>query len=162
MEEEKVNDQQVENDYLDQIKKLKENTVSREEYDKLRKEHKKLLNDYVAGNYENEENPEKRDIEVIKKELFKRDISDVKYAELSLELRERVMEETGEDIFVGNNPMNPPTDEDYKKAQHVADVLQDAVDYSGGNNVKFIAELSTRINDVPLPTRRNNNKKTRR
>lgn len=153
-------EQTLEEDYLDQIKNLKENTVSKDEYLKLKREHTKLLKDYVDGTVTATEGPKtqvpERTVRDIKKELFtpNRQLSDVEYVTKTLELRKKVIDETGVDCFVPHSHNYSPTDSDFQKAEKVAKVLQDCVDLSDGDNGKFIANLQSKMNDVALPSRR--------
>lgn len=144
----------VEEEYLSQIQHLKDTTVSREEYDKLRKEHSALLNSYVNGkeaaNAEHAEPTEVRTSEDVRKELFQptHELTDIEYVKSALELREKVLEETGVDCFV---PTGNATAEDYAGAQETAQILQECLDKADGNNAQFMGALQSRLVDIALP-----------
>lgn len=55
------------------------------------------------------------------------------------------------DIFAPNSSQYHATEEDYRKAQNVADVMQECIDYAQGNPEVFTQELMRRTNDVRIP-----------
>ena len=138
-------------DYIETIKKLKENTVSKEEYDKLRAQNKQLLDSLVNGEDLEQPSEEVSSIEDIRKELFNPDkeLSNLEYASKALELRDRVLEEKGIDIFVAKNSQYPN-----EAAERVASVLQQCIDRAEGDSSIFTAELQRRTNDILIPRRR--------
>lgn len=141
-------------DYIETIKKLKENTVSKEEYDKLRAQNKQLLDSLVNGEDIEQPSEEVSSIEDIRKELFNPDkeLSNLEYASKALELRDRVLEEKGIDIFVAKNSQYP--NEAAASAERVASVLQQCIDRAEGDSSIFTAELQRRTNDILIPRRR--------
>ena len=157
-------------DYIAAIQQLKATTVSKEEYDALAAEKKQLLDSIVNGTAaatESEQNTP--DYEAIKKEcrtkLFAEgsELNNLEYCKTALELREAVLKSEGVDIFVGSGHNLTPTNEDYDKAQRVADVMQECIDEAGGNSDIFTAQLMTKTNDVmKLPGNNNKNRPVRR
>lgn len=150
-------------DYIEAIKKLKENTVEKEKYEELEAENKKLLQALIDGEQiEVEGNGEQTDInEKIKqlhKEMFVDDFqgTDLDYCQKALELRKAVMERDGEDadIFLprGHNVMI--SDNDREASKRVAEKMQEAIDNAQGSNKVFIALLSNEIVDDLRPTAR--------
>lgn len=143
--------------YLDAIAKLKANTVSLDEYNKLKEDNDNLLKAVVEGNAATADVPEraKRPISDLRKELFtpERELNDIEYVTKALELRQRVLDETGEDCFVPKAHNYVPTNEAYTSAERTADVLQQCLDYANGDNQVFITELQRRLNDVRMPRR---------
>lgn len=139
-----------EQDYLDTIKKLKENTVSKDAYLKLKQENKQLLDSFVNGESlpaGSEEVVDKASVEELRGRLSKA-TNDLDYVETSLELRERVLEETGKDIFA--NYAVEDLDYEIKEAENVASVLQECVDLANGSPEVFKAQLMNRVIDTPI------------
>ena len=138
-------------DYLAAIKELKQNSVDRAEYDKLRAENKKLLDSIVNGqSVEVESVPEKKSIEELREAYLKEDQTNLEYITNTLNLRKALIEEGKPDPFlpIGNQIL--PTDEDVAAANKVAEVLQECVDYADGDSSVFTNELQRRLVDVKI------------
>lgn len=139
-------------DYLEAIKQLKANSVERTEYDKLRQENKQLLDSLVNGTYtQNEEPVQRRTNEELRAVLFGKECSNLEYAKAALELRDNILTTEHKDIFVGEGHKYNPTSDDYASAQKVAEVFEECIEYSNGDNDLFTQELMRRTNDVRLP-----------
>lgn len=135
-------------DYIETIKKLKENTVPKETYTKLQEENKKLLQSLVNGEtIEQEEKPV--DVAALRKDLYGEEFtgSDIDYATKTLELRQAIIDAGGTDPFLPYGKKIMPTDEDISTASRVAEVLQECVDYAEGDNAVFVNELQRRMID---------------
>mgnify|MGYP003305324290 CR=1 FL=1 len=63
---------------------------------------------------------------------------------------EAVLEETGVDIFVGNNHNSTPTKEAYESAQRVADTFKECIEIAQGDSGVFTAELNRRTVDAVI------------
>ena len=125
-------------DYLDAIKNLKQNSVDRQKYDELRAENKKLLNAIVNGQeVEQPKVPERRSTDEIREELFNHEHSNLDYIKLSLELRENLMSEGKPDPFLPMGSQIAPTAEDVEKAEKVAQVYQECIDFADGDSELF-------------------------
>lgn len=138
-------------DYLEAIKSLKQNSVDRAEYDKLRAENKKLLDSIVNGqSVEVESVPEKKSIEELREAYLKEDQTNLEYITNTLNLRKALIEEGKPDPFlpIGNQIL--PTDEDVAAANKVASILQECVDYAEGDSSVFTNELQRRLVDVKI------------
>ena len=133
--------------YLDEIQKLKANSVSKEDYNKLKDENRDLLNSIVNGRtVEQEEQPKaKPNIDELRANLRKEDPSNLEYVQNVLALRNAVISEGGTDPFLPYGEKIVPTNEDYEAADRVATVLQDCVDYANGDSLLFTNELYRRI-----------------
>lgn len=142
-------------DYIAAIQAIKESTVSKEQYDKLRVRNKQLLDALSSGgSVEFESQPAKVDIAELRKKLYKTDggdITDLEYISKTLKLREAIMQSGGRDPFLPANS-SAITEEMIESAQRVADGLQYCVDEAQGDSGLFRAQLS-RITIDP-PTRR--------
>ena len=139
---------------MEKYNNLKANTVSKDKYNKLEKAYKDLFNSFENGEQVAAATPAvpEKSLEDLRKELFRpdHDLSNLEFIEKSLELRQRVMEETGEDCFVSRGPGINPTAESYAAAQRVADVYQECIDYANGDSEVFTNELLRRMPDSPL------------
>ena len=152
--EQRVEESNPDTDYVAAIKELKEKTVSKESYQKLREENKKLLQSLVNGEQIQTE-VEKPDINELRKELFNEDsnIDNVTFISKALELRTALIENGEPDPFLPVGKRITPTDEDISAANRVATVLQECVDYAQGDSQAFTNELQRRTIDT-APTRR--------
>ena len=148
----------VEQNYIETIKKLKENSVSREDYDKVVNENKAILESVVNGaaaSTNQEEEKQKRSLSEIRKELFSdKEKTNLHYVELALELRERTIEEGGIDPFLPIGKDIVIQNSDVESAERVAKVLQECVDTAQGDSAIFTNELQRKTRDVNIPKRR--------
>lgn len=149
-------DEAMTQDYIDAINKLKNETVSRGQYDKLREENKKLLDTLVSGQQvQVQSNVSKRTAADIRADLFDgKDKSNLEYVTKALELRDAVLAEEGKDIFVSQGHNITPTQQDYDTAAKVAKIYQECIDYADGDSEAFTNELMRRTNEIKLPGRR--------
>lgn len=141
----KVDDTQV--DYIEAIKNLKQNTVDRSKYDELKAENKKLLDSIVNGQSVDVENqPQYRDVNVIRDELFNHEHNNLEYMKLSLELRKTLIAKGERDPFLPYGSQIAPTPEDVEKAEKAAQIYQECIDYADGDSKLFTQELQRRTN----------------
>lgn len=146
-----------EQDYIDVIKELKENTVSRDQYMKLKEENKKLIKNLIEGSGEaSAATAAKVDVDELRRELFKPNASmtNLAYIDKALQLREALIEQGEKDPFLPYGSRISPTDADISSANKVASVLQDCVDYANGNASVFNSELMRVLEDTPAVYRR--------
>lgn len=157
----------MEQDYLDTIKQLKETTVSREDYNKLKEENKKLLGTILEGGELESAQPQapKKSVQELRAELFSEDadnFSNIKFISTALELREAVMDEGGIDPFVPQGERINPTDDDYEKAQKVADAFTHCLEVANGDNSVFLRELDRiTVDNAPASVRARQNQRRR-
>ena len=141
----KVDDTQV--DYIEAIKNLKQNTVDRSKYDELKAENKKLLDSIVNGqSVDAEPQPQYRDVNVIRDELFNHEHNNLEYMKLSLELRNTLIAKGERDPFLPYGSQIAPTPEDVEKAEKAAQIYQECIDYADGDSKLFTQELQRRTN----------------
>ena len=150
-EEKKVETGKVDDmtqDYVAAIKELKENSVDRSKYDALKAENQKLLNSIVNGQeVEGQANgPTQREPDVIRKELFGKEHSNLEYAKLMLELRSSLLSKGERDPFLPYGEQITPTPEDIEKAEKAAQIYQECIDYADGDSKLFTQELQRRTN----------------
>ena len=144
------NDVEITNtDYIDAIKDLKKNSVSKKEYEALKEENKKLLSSLINGDeYEGSEE-EKVDIKALRKATFDNpEQTNLEYVTNALKLREAILNEGGEDPFVPQGNKVVATAEDYARAEKVATVLQEMVDSANGDSNVFLNEYQRRVRDT--------------
>ncbi len=139
---------EVETNYLEQIRQLKENTVSKDLYDKAIAENKKLLSDYVNGTI----NVENKEVEVTLEQARlayqKPGMDNLEQAKATLQLREKMMENGLGDPFLANGV--DPTIQDVTDAQKVADFLQSCIDTAQGDTAVFQAEFLRGLQETPM------------
>ena len=138
-------------DYLEVINDLKKNSVSRDDYERLKAENKKLLNNVVNGQVvDAQAGPEYRDVDVIRDELFNNEHNNLEYIKLALELRNTLIAKGETDPFLPVGKQISPSREDVEKAEMVAQVYQECVDYAEGDSALFTQELMRRTRDVKV------------
>ena len=144
-------------DYLAAIKELKQNSVDRSEYDKLRAENKKLIDAVVNGQPGQEEpaavKHSKEQIDELRNDLFNspKELSNLEYITKAMELREALMENGEPDPFLPVGKQISPTRDDLEGAEKVAQVYRECIDYAEGDSEVFTNELMRRTRDVKLP-----------
>ena len=144
-------------DYLAAIKELKENSVNRSEYDKLRAENKRLIDAVVNGQPGQEEQVavkhSKEQIDDLRNELFNspRQLNNLEFITKAMELREALMENGEPDPFLPVGKQISPTRDDIEGAEKVAQVYKECIDYAEGDSEVFTNELMRRTRDVKLP-----------
>ena len=146
-----VNTTETEFDPVQAINELKQNSVSKEDYNKVVAEKNKYLKALIDGNQVAEvQKKEPVDINGLRKELFsgEKDLTNLEYAKKALELRNALIERDGVDIFVGRGSKLTPTDDDYEAAQRVADGFQQCIDVAQGDSEIFTRELMRITEDV--------------
>ena len=101
---EQVTSEQTNNEYIDAITKLKETTVSKDLYNKLKEENKKLLDSIVNGSDVDvpKNKPEKPDIKALYDKLMDADhpLDNYEYMKTFMEIKNAVQEEHGVDPTV--------------------------------------------------------------
>lgn len=143
-------------DYVAAIKELKENSVSRAQYEKLRTENQQLLSSLINGETMQATAP-KKEIDTAKIEKMLRDksshIKNLDYVQAILDLREADIAAGKPDPFLSVSNKSC-TQADLDKAQEIADIYQECIDYAEGDSGLFTQELNRRMVDVPLPKRK--------
>ena len=144
-------------DYLAAIKELKEKSVDRSEYEKLRAENKKLIDAVVNGQPGQEEQVvvkhSKEQIDALRNDLFNspRELNNLEFITKTMELREALMENGEPDPFLPVGKQISPTRDDIEGAEKVAQVYKECIDYAEGDSEVFTNELMRRTRDVKLP-----------
>ena len=150
-QQEEVNDSI---DYIEAIKEIKQNSVDRAAYNKLREENKRLLTSLVNGESIDVKKEEPVNIDELRDKLFNKESTNLEYISNALKLREELMKQGKPDPFLPAGKNIIPTEEDIKTADRVAKVLQECVDYADGDSNVFTNELQRVTVDSVLPKTR--------
>ena len=145
----------ADNNYIETIKELKNNSVSKKEYNDLLKQNKQLLDTLVKG-----ENlaPAKDEVVMSDEDLKKlikktsRDTTNLDYITTMLAIRKEMIAKGLEDPMAPKVVNHTNDEKDYEKAQRVAEFLQDCVDKSNGDNETFKALFNAGLVDPKIPT----------
>lgn len=150
-QQENVNDS---TDYIEALKEMKQNSVTRASYEKVKAENKKLLEALVNGKDIEIKKEEPVDINQLRKELFGRDkqLSNLEYVSTALKLREALIEQGERDPFLPCGEKVTLKAEHFDKADEVAAVLKECVEFADGDSGIFTAELQRRTKEV-MPNR---------
>lgn len=149
--------------YIEQIQKLRSETVSKESYEKLKEENKKLIETLTNGGTiqgaEKAPTPEEKEkrIAQLRKDLYGSNegtLLNLDYVSKTLELRKALMEKGERDPFLPFGHNITPTEEDINKANRTAEILKECVDYAAGDSEVFTNELQRRTIDVKIPARK--------
>lgn len=140
------NVEQDTNNYIEAIKEIKANSVSKDAYKKLQDENKKLLESLIAG--ETIEAPkttveERVDLNELRKHLDEAE-SPIDYCKTSLKLHEETLKQLGYNDYLPNGKKIRPTKEDEEKANLFIKEIKECIDYADGDDQLFIQELQRR------------------
>ena len=119
------------NDYIEQIKKLKESSVSKDDYNKLKADNKKLIDALANGTQvEGVVEPKVSAVEKIdnlRKKLFSKgnDLSNLEYCDTAVKLRDALIENGERDPFLPFGHDVVATDSDYESAERVATIMKE-------------------------------------
>ena len=127
-------------DLLNEVKKLKETSVPKEEYDKLLAEKKKLLRDFVNGVGQENKADDPVDLNEVRKNLFTdkvEDLSNRDFWKNVITLRKERLEKEGVDIFLPKGEKTRYSRDDYEKANALADTVESMLNDSEENPQLF-------------------------
>lgn len=135
-------------DYISAINEIKANSVSKEAYEKLKKENKQLLDSLVSGKELDIEAAKPVDVNELRVKLFgDNELTNLEYIDTALKLRAAVIEQGEVDPFLPVGAKAAITDADIETAERVAQELQEMVDIADGNHVIFNQEYQRRVSD---------------
>lgn len=131
-------------DYLANLQALKDSTVSKDEYNRLIEENKKLANALANGlPYEQDDKEEANvDVDALRKSFLSNHKSNLELIKDALELRKAVMDEGGVDPALPTNPEYVWNQDDADKSDRIFSILQDCVDYAEGDPDVFNLALA--------------------
>lgn len=136
-------------EYINQINNLRENTVSREEYERIKNDNKELAKALINGtgaNIPGITKPEnKPDLDDLRKKLFtKKSKNDLEYFTNLLALRDGVMADGQPDPFLPINREFRATAQDEADAERIATQIKEAIEYADGDPAVFSNDLRRR------------------
>jgi hypothetical protein len=155
-------------DYISAISEIKANSVSREQYEKLKNENKELLDTLInGGQVTNVIEAPTKTIQEMRAELFSKEATEkgftnLEFVEKSLELRDAIIASGGTDPFLPVGRGIELTRDDYEAAEFTAQQFRECIDIAQGNSEVFTAELMRRTVDTGLPTAKKNSNLYRR
>ena len=132
--------------YIQTIQELKENSVDRKIYDKLKGERDMLIKSLANGDtLEASKDVQVRSLADCKADFLTKTTSQCEYMERVLALRDAAMREGQSDPFVAEGHHVKPTAYDYQRAQEIADIYRECLDYADGDDQIFMNEINRRI-----------------
>ena len=140
-----------ETDYIAEIQKLKANTVSLDDYNRLKADNKKLINALATGEGVATATPEpEKNINDLRNKLLKdgSNLNNLEYVQTAVELREALIAQGQRDPFLPYGEGVLPTAEDVECANRVASVFKECIDYADGDPDIFTSELQRRTVDA--------------
>lgn len=143
-------------DYIAVIEEMKANTVPKADYEKLQEDRKRLLETLVRGGQATPQaEAQKPDIAQLRKELYGEEdcMSNLEYWSKTLDLRDAIIAEGNPDPFLPYGKKVAATAEDVQKAENVAKIIRECINYAEGDSRVFTNELNRRTVDN-VPTRR--------
>ena len=148
------------NDYIEQIKKLKESSVSKDDYNKLKADNRRLIDALASGTQmEGVVEPKVSAVDKINElrtKLFSKgnNLNNLDYCKTAVELRDALIEKGERDPFLpfGHNVI--ATDSDIETANRVATVMKECIDYADGDSDIFTNEFQRRTVDISIPKKK--------
>ena len=136
-------------DLINEVKKIRENTVPKEDFEKLQAKYKQVVKDVINGVGTKQEASDTVNLEEIRKNLFTdkvEDLSNRDFWKNVLALRHERLEKEGVDIFLPKGQKTRYTREDYESANKVDEVITQMLEDSEENpqlfNVLFNGALN--------------------
>lgn len=136
-----------EQNYIDALNNLKQNTVSKEEYNKVVADNKKLVESLCNSGMTSTEEPETRratdeEVQYLHDKLMTSNScrSDLELLDTALKLRAARLSRGEPDGALIHNHERRLTDADVDSRMYIIDGLQHMVDYSDGDSKLFISE----------------------
>lgn len=151
-------EQNTDTDYIAAINELKANSVSKDKYEKLKKENKQLLDTLTSGGELETPSP-KRSVEELLNSLNDPSISDIEYCKALCELRNNTLEHVNYDPAMphGHNYQFSQADQDV--VDKFFNVVEECIEFADGDTMLFTNELMRRTNDTPAIINNRNNKR---
>lgn len=152
---EEIQNENVEQEFdaVEALAQLKANTVSKDEYAKLKQENQKLLKSIINGEavdapittYE-------PNIQELRNQLFSGDteMTNLDYVTKAVELRNALLDAGEADPFLPKGHEVALKPADYEVADRVANVFQECIDIADGNPDLFTAELMKRTTGTAM------------
>lgn len=151
----------TEQNYIEALAKMRENTVSKEDYQKIVEENKKLVEALVNGETIQAATPEPEvDVDALRKDILTKDMTNLEYATKVLDLRNELLKRGENDPFLPYGHNYTLEDNDVICANKAAEALQHCVDVAQGNPDIFQNELQRiMVDTVPAINKKSNNRR---
>ena len=137
--------------YIDTIQEMKRTSVPREVYEQLEQEKKSLVEALKNGGQIDVVEPkEEVNIDELRRDLYgnpDKEMTNLEYVSKTLKLRNALIERGEPDPFMPNGHEYVFDQRDQDKANYVAQVYQECIDYAQGNDQLFTQELMRRTKD---------------
>lgn len=146
------NTDQENQDYIDAINELKNNSVSKDKYDRVIAENKKLLKSLTSGEQIEVPAPKTPTIEETVAPLADRssELFNLDWAEKTMAFREAVMSRGLRDPFLPQGPGVVPTDRNRENARAMETALKHCIEKADGDNAVFLAEWNKIYQPDPM------------
>lgn len=149
------NEEEQENmDYIDIINEMKENSVSKDKYERVLAENKKLLKTLSKGESLDPQvmAPKKPTIEEAVAPLADREnqLLSLDFAKQSLAFREAVMAKGHRDPYLPQGEGITPQTADYEDAEAMARAFQHCIEVADGDNAVFLNEFNRIYRPNPI------------
>lgn len=132
--------------YIKAIQELRDSTVDKKLYNKLKEERDTLIQSMANGEtFATAEAKQERTLTECREAFLQKTTSQCDYVEKVLALREAAMREGEPDPFVASGHYLTPTHQDYQRAQEIADIYRECLDYADGDDKVFMNEISRRM-----------------
>ena len=136
-------------DLLDEINKLKENTVSKEEYEKERAKNKELMRRLVEGGGQDVKTDDTVDLNKIREDLFTNNaegLSKREFWQRVLTLRHERLKNEGVDIFLPKGRKTRYTRLDIESANRLDETISQMIEDSEDNPALFDVMFNEALN----------------
>lgn len=142
-------------DDIDAFIEYKNNSVSRELYDRKCEEVSKLKKALVSGEQvEQVVKEEKIDLDKLMKDTYTKNLTNLEYIKNSLKIREEMIKKGMRDPALPVGDQVSTTDEHRRRMDKVAEGLQQLVDYADGDNTVFLDAYQRTVIDPIIPKKR--------
>ena len=132
--------------YINAIQDLKDNSVDRKLYNKLKEERDALITSLANGETPTAvEGEQVRSLAECREAFIAKSKSQCEYVEKLLALRDAAIREGQEDPFVASGHHVHPTAYNYQRAQEIAEIYQECLDTAEGDDKIFMAEIQRRM-----------------
>lgn len=134
---------------LDEMKKLKENTVSKEEYEKERAKNKELMRRLVEGGGQDDKADDTVDLNKIREDLFTNNaegLSKREFWQKVLTLRHERLKNEGVDIFLPKGRKTRYTRLDIESANRLDETITQMIEDSEDNPALFDVLFNEALN----------------
>ena len=142
-------------DDIDAFIEYKNNSVSRELYDRKCEEVSKLKKALVSGEQvEQVVKEEKIDLDKLMKDTYTKNLTNLEYIKNSLKIREEMIKKGMRDPALPVGDQVSTTDDHKRRMDKVAEGLQQLVDYADGDNTVFLDAYQRTVIDPIIPKKK--------